>query len=199
MQLIALTGGIASGKSTVARRLSEHGAVHVDADKLAREAVAPGSHGLQRIRERFGEDLITPNGELDRAALGRRVFADSAALLDLNAIVHPEVRELADRRFAAAAAADPEAVVIYDVPLLVEAKVQWAWDLVVVVEAPTEVRVQRMVELRGMSREDALSRVANQADDAQRRAIADVIIDTSGSEEHTLEQTDRLWAQLVSR
>lgn len=197
MKLVALTGGIASGKSTVARRLAELGAVHVDADGLAREAVEPGSAGLARIRERFGEEVIGADGALNRAELGRRVFTDPAALADLNAIVHPEVWALAGRRFAEAEAADPQAIVIYDVPLLAEAKVQRPWDLVVLTEALAEVRLERMIELRGMSREDAENRIANQADDEQRRAIADVIIDTGGSERHTLEQTDGLWARLL--
>lgn len=196
MKLVALSGGIASGKSTIARRLAEHGAVHIDADQLAREAVAPGSRGLAAIASRFGARVIAADGSLDRAALGSVVFDDAEALKALNAIVHPEVRRIGQQRIAAAEAADPDAVVVYDVPLLVEANVQMPWDLVVIAEAPAEVRKQRMIELRGMSAGDAERRIANQASDAERRAIADVVIDTGGSEAHTLDQTDALWARL---
>lgn len=196
MKLVALSGGIASGKSTIARRLAERGAVHIDADQLAREAVAPGSRGLAAIKSRFGAGVISADGSLDRAALGSVVFDDAEALEALNAIVHPEVRRIGQQRIAAAKAADPDAVVVYDVPLLVEAKVQMPWDLVVIAEAPAEVRKQRMIELRGMSAEDAERRIANQASDAERRAVADVIIDTGGSEAYTLAQTDDLWERL---
>jgi dephospho-CoA kinase len=196
VKLIALTGGIASGKSTVARRLAEHGAVHIDADQLAREAVEPGTPGLAAIRGRFGEAVLTPDGALDRAALGGIVFGDPEALAELNAIVHPAVRELLERRVAEAEAADPDAVVVYDVPLLVEAGLHLTWDLVIVTEAPAELRVRRMIELRGMTRDDAERRIANQAHDAERRAIADAIIDTGGTERRTIEQVDELWARL---
>ncbi|MGD9607310.1 MAG: dephospho-CoA kinase [Leucobacter sp.] len=197
MKLIGLTGGIAAGKSTVARRLAEHGAVHIDADQLAREAVAPGSPGLMRIRERFGGRVIGSDGALDRPKLGEIVFADARALADLNAIVHPEVRSIAQRRIAEIVRRDPDAVVVYDVPLLVEAGVQLPWDLVVVAEAPAETRVDRLVALRGMSREEALRRVANQAGDEERRAVADVVIDTGGTESHTLDQVDALWRSIA--
>lgn len=196
MKLVALSGGIASGKSTVARRLAELGAVHIDADQLAREAVAPGSSGLKQIAARFGEDVITADGALDRQALGQLVFEDAEALGALNAIVHPEVRKLAQIKLDAAEAADPDAVVIYDVPLLVEAGVQMPWDLVVITEAPARVRIDRMVELRGMTAEDAERRIANQASDSERRAVADVVIDTGGDEAFTVAQADALWASL---
>lgn len=196
MKLVALSGGIASGKSTIARRLAEHGAVHVDADQLAREAVAAGSPGLAAIASRFGSAVIAADGTLDRAALGSVVFDDAEALEALNAIVHPEVRRIGQQRIAAAKAADPDTVVVYDVPLLVEANVSMPWDLVVIAEAPAEIRKRRMIELRGMSAEDAERRIANQASDAERRAVADVIIDTGGSEAYTLEQVDALWERL---
>lgn len=198
MKLVALSGGIASGKSTIARRLVSHGAVHIDADLLAREAVEPGSPGLRLIQERFGGEVIAGDGSLDRPALGRLVFDNPEALGALNAIVHPEVRKLAKQRLDEAEAADPKAVIIYDVPLLVEAGLQQQqqWDLVVIAEAPADVRIQRMVELRGMTAEEASQRIANQATDEQRRAVADVIIDTSGTEEHTLAQADALWERL---
>mgnify|MGYP000849576449 FL=1 len=196
MKLVALGGGIASGKSTSARRLAEHGAVHVDADQLAREAVAAGSPGLAAIASRFGMGMIAADGSLNRAALGSIVFDDVEALEALNAIVHPEVRRIGQQRIAAAKAADPDAVVVYDVPLLVEANVNMPWDLVVIAEAPAELRKRRMIELRGMSPEDAERRIANQASDAERRAVADVIIDTGGSEARTIEQVDALWERL---
>ncbi len=197
MKLIALTGGIAAGKSTIARRLSELGAVHIDADALAREAVAPGSQGLADIERRFGGDVLLPDGGLDRAALGRLVFEDARALADLNAIVHPAVRALGAERIAAAEHEDPDAVVVYDVPLLVESGTSMDWDLVVIAEAPAEQRIERMVALRGMEPSDAEQRIANQASDAERRAVADVIIDTSGTEQHTLEQVDEFWKRLT--
>lgn len=196
MKLVALSGGIASGKSTIARRLAAHGAVHIDADQLAREAVAVGSPGLGAIAERFGAGVIAADGSLDRAALGQIVFDDTEALEALNAIVHPEVRRIGQQRIAAAEAANPDAIVVYDVPLLVEANVQMSWDLVVIAEAPAEVRKKRMVELRGMTPEDAARRIANQASDEDRRAVADVVIDTGGTEQHTLEQVDALWERL---
>lgn len=203
MQLIALTGGIASGKSTVGRRLAALGAVRIDADQLARDAVAPGSPGLRSVVERFGEHLLDADGGLDRAALGEIVFSDAAALADLNAIVHPEVRRLGQEQVAAAAARDADAVVAYEIPLLVETgghtgSSGFDWDTVVVADAPEETRVARMVTLRGMAEDEARRRIANQGTDAERRAIADVIIDTSGTEAETLEQVDALWARLTN-
>lgn len=196
MKLIGLTGGIASGKSTIARRLAEHGAVHIDADQLAREAVALGSEGLRRVRDRFGEQIIGDDGTLDRARLGALVFADREALNDLNAIVHPEVRRLADERISEAVRVNSDAIIVYDVPLLVESGVQHPWDLIVVAEAPVETRVMRLVSLRGMTEEEARRRIANQASDATRREIADVVVDTSGSEQYTLEQADQIWLKI---
>lgn len=196
MKLLALTGGIASGKSTVARMMAEHGAVHIDADQLARAAVAPGTRGLDAIRARFGDAVLRPDGTLDRPALGAIVFDDADALADLNAIVHPEVHRLFEQRIEETGIEDPDAVVVYDVPLLVEGGVRRDWDLVVVTEAPAEQRVQRMIELRGMTREDARRRIANQAGDEARRAVADVIIDTGGTERYTRQQVDELWPRL---
>ena len=200
MRLIGLTGGIAAGKSTIGRRLAQRGAIRIDADELAREAVAPGSPGLARIAKRFGAGLVRDDGALDRVALGAIVFGDAAALEDLNAIVHPEVRKLFRERVECARAADSEAIVVYEVPLLVETDARdEPWDLVVVAEADAETRVSRMTSLRGMTAEDARQRISRQGSDAQRRAIADIVIDTSGSEAQTLAQADRLWEQLVSR
>ena len=198
MTLIGLTGGIASGKSTIGVRLAELGAVRIDADQLARDAVAPGSPGLARVSERFGEAVLQADGSLDRAALGAQVFSDAAKLADLNAIVHPEVRRLADERISAARAEDPDAVIVYEIPLLVEADRGGDWDLIVVADAPVEQRVARRVSLRGMTEGGARRRVANQASDAERRAVADVVIDTSGSEAETLAQVDALWAKVAA-
>lgn len=199
MPLIALTGGIASGKSTIARRLSENGAVVVDADAIVREVQKPGSSVLDAIAETFGAGMIAPDGSLDRAALGQRVFGDEAALTRLNAIVHPAVREESAARFSAAFAADPGAVVVYDVPLLVEARVDDPWDLIVVADAPADVRARRLVELRGLTAGEASARIAAQVSDERRREIADIVIDTSGTIDETVAATDALWERLQAR
>ncbi|WP_448232548.1 dephospho-CoA kinase [Microbacterium lacticum] len=198
MPLIALTGGIASGKSTIARRLADRGAVVVDADAIVRDVQAVGSPVLDEIAAAFGEDMITADGALDRAALGARVFGDDEALARLNAIVHPAVRAESARRFAAAFDADPAAVVVYDVPLLVEARVDDPWDLIVVADAPAALRAGRLVDERGLSESDAAARLASQVSDDRRRAIADVVIDTAGSLEETLTQADALWERLTA-
>lgn len=196
MYLIGLTGGIASGKSVVARRLAEHGAVHVDADALAREVVEPGTPGLAEIAAQFGAEVIAADGSLDRAALGAIVFREPEKRLALNAITHPAVWARARERFEAAEAADPRAVVVYDVPLLAEAAADrpMRFDLVVVVHADRQTRLNRMVELRGMTREEATHRLNSQASDTERLAIADVVIDSNGTLEETLVQADELWA-----
>lgn len=197
--MIALTGGIAAGKSTVARRWREHGAVVIDADALAREAVAPGSAGLEAIAERFGPDVIDASGALDRGTLGRRVFADEVERTALNAIVHPEVRRLYREAIASAHAADPHAVIVYDVPLLAEARARDEFGLVVVVDAPAEERVRRLVAHRGMTEHEARERVAAQITDDERRALADIVLDASGTEQSTLEQADAVWQTVRSR
>ncbi|AZS40210.1 Dephospho-CoA kinase [Microbacterium oxydans] len=199
MPLIALTGGIASGKSTIARRLAEHGAVIVDADQIVRDVQSPGSTVLVRIAETFGDDVISSDGSLDRAALGAKVFGDAGLLAQLNAIVHPAVREESQRRFDAAVRGDADAVVVYDVPLLVEARVDDPWDLIVVAHAPADVRRERLVELRGMGEGAAQERIDAQVSDDRRLAIADVVIDTSGTVESTIEQADALWQRISSR
>lgn len=198
MPLIALTGGIASGKSTIARRLAEHGATVVDADALVREVQQPGSPVLAELAAEFGADILGPDGSLDRTALGTRVFGDDDRIARLNAIVHPAVRELSVQRFAAAFADDPHAVVVYDVPLLVEARVDDPWALIVVAHAPAETRRRRLIDLRGLSEADADARIASQVPDEKRLAIADVVIDTGGSLAETLRQTDELWERLPS-
>ena len=200
MYLIGLTGGIASGKSVVARRLAEHGAVHVDADALARTVVEPGSDGLARIAWEFGTGVIATDGTLDRAALGAIIFSDPEKRSALNAITHPAVWRLAKRLFNAAETADPHAVVVYDVPLLVEASSErsMSFDLVVVVQASAETRIARLVELRGMTRQEATHRLNSQASDAERLAIADVVIDSNGTLDQTLQQVDELWRRAAA-
>lgn len=199
MTVIVLHGGIAAGKSTIGRRLEELGAMRIDADQLARDAVAPGSPALLRVRERFGEEMFAPDGSLDRAALGQRVFGDSDALADLNAIVHPEVRRIYAERVARAMEADPDAIVVYEIPLFAETTEEQrpTADLVILAEAPAEQRVSRLVELRGMAEDDAWRRVASQADDAERRALSDVVIDTGGAEAETIARVDELWEGLT--
>ncbi|MRG58517.1 dephospho-CoA kinase [Agromyces sp. CFH 90414] len=197
MYLIGLTGGIASGKSTVARRLYEHGAIHIDADQLARKVVEPGTPAFASIVEAFGPDIVRADGVLDRERLGGIVFADDAARARLNGIVHPAVRELSGRLIVKAEQEDPDAVVVYDVPLLVEASVDHPFDLIVVTSAGRGVQVKRLVEERGLEPDHAEARVDAQVDDEERRKIADVVIDTSGSLGHTMSQADALWARIV--
>lgn len=197
MPLVALTGGIASGKSTIAARLSEHGAVIVDADAIVRDVQQPGSPVLAAIAAEFGEGMLRSDGSLDRAALGARVFGDAAAVASLNAIVHPAVRVESARRFSEAFGADADAVVVYDVPLLAEARLGDPWDLIVVADSPASVRKDRLVGLRGHTDTDADARISSQVDDATRRALADVVIDTSSTIAETLRQTDELWTELA--
>jgi dephospho-CoA kinase len=195
--LIGLTGGIASGKSTVARRLVEHGAVHIDADDLARRVVEPGKPAFDAVVEAFGPGVVRRDGTLDRPKLGELVFNDAQARDRLNAIVHPAVRELSAKLFEKAEREDPDAVVVYDVPLLVEASVDHPFDLIVVTSAPRRTQVNRLVEVRGLDPGHAEARVDAQVDDAERRAIADVVIDTDGSMAHTMSQTDALWHRII--
>lgn len=198
VDVIGLTGGIAAGKSTVARRWRELGAVIIDADALAREAVAPGSAGLAAIVAHFGDEVLDEHGALDRGALGRRVFAEETERSALNEIVHPEVRRLYREAVHRARATDPEAVIVYDVPLLGEARKHDEFDPVVVVAAPAATRVQRLIEQRGMTEQEARERVAAQMGDEELRALADIVIDASGSLERTLEQADDVWSTVSS-
>jgi len=197
--LVALTGGIASGKSTVARRLRELGAVVVDADQVAREVVEPGTAALARIAEEFGPGVIAADGALDRAALGAIIFGDDHARQTLNAITHPAVGERSRSLFAAAVSADPDALVVYDVPLLVNERGEGRvseFERVIVVTADEETRVRRLVELRGMPEADARKRIASQAPEAARLAIADHVVDANGDLDATLRQVDELWSTL---
>jgi dephospho-CoA kinase len=197
--LIGLTGGIASGKSVVSERLAERGAVVIDADVLAREVVDPGTAGLAEIVSEFGTGVLREDGSLDRAALGALIFSDAQKRERLNAITHPKIWRRTRELIAAAEARNPEAVVVYDVPLLAESagKRDLEFDLVVVVHADTGTRIQRMVELRGMRRDEALHRLNSQASDTERLAIADVVIDNNGELTDTLAQVDRLWERVA--
>lgn len=194
---IGLTGGIAAGKSVVSHRLDELGAVVVDHDVLAREAVAPGSVGLAEVVEEFGDRVLADDGSLDRAALGRVVFGDVGARTRLEEIVHPEVRRLAAEREAAAGAADPRAVVVHDIPLLVETGQADRFHLLVVVHAPAAQRVARLVTGRSMTEDEARSRVAAQADDDERLAVADVVLDGTGTEDDLRARVDALWTRVA--
>ncbi|HEU5270113.1 MAG TPA: dephospho-CoA kinase [Jatrophihabitans sp.] len=193
MLRIGLTGGIGSGKSTAAARFAELGAVVIDADQLAREVVQPGSPGLAQVVSRFGAGVLRPDGSLDRPALARLVFEDPAALAALNAIVHPLV---AERSASLMADAGADSVVVYDVPLLAENDLAGNFDAVVVVEAPLADRLARL-GLRGLPEDEARARIARQASDEQRRAVATVVLDNSGSRDALARQVDAAWQRLV--
>lgn len=191
---VGLTGGVASGKSTVSGLLRELGAVVIDADQLAREVVERGTPGLARVVEEFGEGVLTPEGDLDRPAMGRLVFGDEQARRRLEAIVHPLVFE---RYAEAEAAAGPDDLVVHDIPLLVESGRAGDFDAVVVVDAPRELQLERMVGDRGWTREDAESRIAAQATREQRRAVATYVVDNTGSLEDLRARVAEVHARLV--
>lgn len=193
MRWIGLTGGIGSGKSAVAQRLAELGAVIIDSDRLAREVVAPGTPGLSEVVGAFGQSVLAPDGSLDRPALGRLVFGDDAARKRLEGIIHPLVRQ---RAIELAQAAPPDAVVVNDVPLLVEAGLASQYELVIVVFAAESTRIDRLVRDRGMTREEAQSRIAAQATDEQRHAVADIEIYNDGTLEELRSQVDSVWERL---
>jgi dephospho-CoA kinase len=199
MLLVGLTGGIGAGKSTVAARFAELGAHIIDADQLARDAVAPGTIGLALVVAAFGSEILDSAGSLDRAALGAIVFADPEARTRLEDIVHPEVSRLSSEAIARWRATDPTGIVVYDIPLLVESKNVYAFDAVVVLAVPNATRIERLVSLRGMSHDEALRRVESQATEEQRLARADYVIDSSTSLENTLAQVDTVWSQLQTR
>ncbi|MGH3095137.1 MAG: dephospho-CoA kinase [Streptosporangiales bacterium] len=196
MLRVGLTGGIGSGKSEVTSRLRELGAVVIDSDVLAREVVRAGTPGFEQVVAEFGEDVLGPDGELDRPRLGRLIFADPDRRKALEGIVHPLVRARVNQ--IASAAAD-DAVVVNDVPLLVESGLQGTYDLVVVVDAPPEVQRDRLVRLRGMSPEDARARIAAQAPRADRLAAADIVVDNSGDLDVLDGQVAALWERLEAR
>jgi dephospho-CoA kinase len=193
---VGLTGGIGAGKSEVSRRLAAQGAVVIDADAIAREVVEPGTDGLADVVEAFGPEVLRPDGGLDRPKLGEVVFADPERRSRLNAIIHPRV---AARMAELEREAGPGAIVVHDVPLIAEGSRADAYDVVVVVDAPTRVRVERLVRNRGMSREQARARMGAQASREQRLAIAGIVIDNSGSLAELDRQVGDLWAELRRR
>jgi dephospho-CoA kinase len=196
MPVVALTGGVASGKTTVSEVLRARGAVIIDADLLARDAVTPGSAALEAIVARFGAGILEPEGTLNRQALGAIVFSDEQARMDLNAIVHPRVKELYTDAVATATREHPDRVLIYAIPLLSEARSADEFDVVVVVDAPSEMRVQRLVDHRGLTAEEATARVSSQAGDGERLALADVVLDASGDIDHTERAAHELFDEL---
>lgn len=193
--IIGLTGGVGSGKSTVAALLAEHGAFVVDADAVAREVVAPGSAGLQRVAAAFGPDVLAADGTLDRPRLGALVFRDTDALARLNAILHPLIAQRTGELFAAA---PPGAVLVHDVPLLVENGLAPAYERVVVVLADDEVRLARLAA-RGMAPDEARRRMAAQATDEARLAVADEVLRNDGDRADLRAQVDALWARIIDK
>ncbi|MEU8794690.1 dephospho-CoA kinase [Streptomyces sp. NPDC048643] len=196
MLKVGLTGGIGAGKSEVSRLLVEHGAVLIDADRIAREVVEPGTPGLTAVVDAFGEDVLTADGTLDRPRLGSIVFADPEKLAALNAIVHPLVgtrsRTLED-------AAPADAVVVHDVPLLAENGLAPLYDLVIVVDARPETQLDRLVRLRGMTEEDARARMAVQAPREKRLAVADIVIDNDVPLADLERRVADVWGDLARR
>lgn len=196
MLTVGLTGGIGAGKSEVSRLLVRHGAVLIDADRIAREVVEPGTPGLAAVVEAFGEEILTEDGSLDRPRLGALVFSDPEKLSTLNSIVHPLVgarsRELEE-------AAPEDAVVVHDVPLLTENGLAPLYDVVIVVDASPGTQLDRLVRLRGMSEEDARARMAAQATREQRRAVADIVVDNDVPLDALERRVEEVWADLVRR
>lgn len=190
---VGLTGGIGAGKSEISRLLASYGAVIVDADKIAREVVEPGTPGLAAVVEEFGDDILAPDGTLDRPKLGGIVFSDPDKLKALNAIVHPLVGA---RSAELEASAGPDAVVVHDVPLLTENGLAPLYDLVVVVDAAPQTQLDRLVRLRGMAEDEAKSRMAAQASREQRLAVADLVIDNDGPLEALEPQVRAVWERL---
>lgn len=195
MVKVGLTGGIGAGKSEVSRLLASYGAAVVDADKIAREVVEPGTPGLAAVVEEFGRDVLAPDGTLDRPKLGRIVFSDPGKLKALNAIVHPLVGA---RSAELEASAGPDAVVVHDVPLLTENGLAPLYDLVVVVDAAPQTQLDRLVRLRGMANDEATSRMGAQATREQRLAVADLVIDNDGPLDALEPQVRAVWERLRS-
>ena len=197
MLLVGLTGGIGSGKSTVAELLAERGAVVIDADDLARRAVAPGTSGFDRVVETFGRDILGPDGGIDRATLADVVFADPSRLRELEAIVHPEVARLLVE--SVEPYRDTDDVIVYAVPLLAERGMAQGFDVVVVVVADVDRRIERLMRDRGMTAEEVRARVAAQLTDEERARVADVLLDNDGEPERLIPQVNRLWTDLNER
>ena len=201
MLRVGLTGGIGSGKSEVARRLAKRGAVLIDADVAAREVVVPGSPGLARIAATFGDGVLRLDGSLNRERLGEIVFGDPGLRAKLNEIVHPLVLEWmqAAEQAAVRAAEPPGPVVVHDVPLLAESRGRAGFDVVIVVDVPPELQLERLVGLRGLPPDQARARIAAQASREQRLAVADVVIDNSGSLDDLDRRVAEVWADLERR
>lgn len=196
MLKVGLTGGIAAGKSEVSRRLAERGAVIIDADAVAREVVAAGTRGLAEVTAAFGPEVLDAGGALDRSRLGEIVFADPALLGKLNAIVHPLV---AERMLEIERSAPPDAVVVHDVPLLAENRLAGQYNVVIVVDVPSEVQLDRLTRLRGMAEDQARERMDAQASRAERLAVADIVVDNSGPLAELDHRVDALWEELSRR
>lgn len=196
MLRVGLTGGIGAGKSEVSRRLAAQGAIIIDADAIAREVVAPGTPGLTAVTQEFGTGVLRADGRLNREGLGEIVFADPAKLESLNKIVHPLVGQ---RMAELERSAGPESIVVHDVPLIAENDLAGGYDLVVVVDAPPHVQIERLTRQRGMSAEQARARMAAQASREKRLGVADLVIDNSGSLAELDRQVGDLWAELRRR
>jgi dephospho-CoA kinase len=194
MYLIGLTGGIAAGKSTVAKRWVEHGAIEIDADQVAREVVEPGTVGLNSIVEHFGADVLTASGELDRKELARQIFSDSGKRELLNSMLHPLIRQRTKLQLAEL---PTDSIVVYNVPLLVEASVDHPFDLVVTVEAPEEEQIRRLVQTRGLTESEARNRIAAQAKPIERAARADRILNSNQDINLLLRDADALWRDIL--
>ncbi|OMQ10243.1 dephospho-CoA kinase [Corynebacterium amycolatum] len=193
MLKVGLTGGMGSGKSTVARRFAELGAVIIDADQIARDVVEPGEPALAELAEAFGEGILLDDGSLNRGELAKRAFVSAEKTELLNSITHPRIEQRTEEQFNAAG----DAIIVFDSPLLIEMGQSEAQDLVVVVHTPVEVRLDRLVESRGVDREDAKQRIAKQISDDKRLQCADVVMENSGTEEDLVRQVDRIWERII--
>ena len=193
MLKVGLTGGMGSGKSTVARRFAELGAVIIDADQISRDVVEPGEPTLAELAEAFGEGILLDDGSLNRGELAKRAFVSAEKTELLNSITHPRIEQRTEEQFNAAG----DAIIVFDSPLLIEMGQSEAQDLVVVVHTPVEVRLDRLVESRGVDREDAKQRIAKQISDDKRLQFADVVLENSGTEEDLVRQVDRIWERII--
>lgn len=193
MLKVGLTGGMGSGKSTVARRFAELGAVIIDADHIARDIVEPGEPALSDLAEAFGADVLLADGSLNRAELAHRAFVSAEQTERLNNIMHPRIAQRTEEQYIAAG----DAIIVYDSPLLIEMGLSEAQDVVVVVHTPVDVRLDRLVEHRGVDREDAKQRIAKQISDQKRLQFADIVLENSGTPEDLVDQVDRAWNRLI--